>query len=208
MRVIPSTETKSVESVGLFDGLKTVLMDSSARSCLLGMALTAANYYSIFYYSISFFRVRFDLPLAWASILLSVINVVSVGGTLSGGRLVNMYGRKRIAVAGCALAGLTSIVYVYVPSFLGSLMVLLFGAFIAGLRITAISSLSVEQVPGFRGSMMSLNSAAMNIGSVLGAGIGGYALLGGDWGLMGVSIGVLGLVSAIVFQIGAVDPLR
>jgi MFS family permease len=172
------------------------------------MALTAANYYAIFYYSISFFRIRFDIPLAWASILFSAINVISVGGTLSGGRLVNRYGRKPIAVVGCFLTGMVSITYVFAPVFWVSLGLLLFGAFIAGLRITAISSLSVEQVPLFRSSMMSLNSAAMNIGSVLGAGIGGYALLGGNWGLMGASIGVMGLLSSAVFQYGAVDPLR
>jgi MFS family permease len=172
------------------------------------MALTASNYYAIFYYSISFFRVRFDIPLAWASILFSAINLISVGGTLTGGRLVNSYGRKPISVVGCFLTGLVSIFYVFVPSFWLSLVLLLFGAFIAGLRITAISSLSIEQVPMFRSSMMSLNSAAMNIGSVLGAGIGGYALFVGNWGLMGVSIGVLGLFSAFVFQIGAIDPLR
>jgi len=125
---------------------------------------------------------------------------------MSGGRLVNMFGRKTTSVFGCFLAGLSSISYVFAPSFVVSLSVVLVGAFIAGVRINAVTSLSLEQVSEFRGSMMSLNSASMNLGSVLGAGIGGYALLGGDWVLMGVSIGVMGILAAAIIQLGAIDP--
>jgi predicted MFS family arabinose efflux permease len=206
-RVIPESDTASSD-VGLFSGIRGVLFNGSARSCLLGMALTAATYYSLFYYSISFFRVRFEIPLTWASILVSGINLISVGGAMSAGRLLNRFGRKTSSVFGCLLAGLSSIVYVFAPSFLVSLSVVLLGAFIAGFRINAITSLSLEQVPEFRGSMMSLNSAFMNLGSVLGAGIGGYALLRGNWTLMGVSIGVLGILAALTIQLGARDPTR
>ena len=207
-RVIPVSEGRQTDKIGLFVGMKSVLFDGSARACLIGMALTAATYYSLFFYSISFFRVRFEIPLAWASILVSGINLVSVGGSLSGGRLVNRFGRKPVSVSGILLAGLASIIYVFAQSFSLSLIVVLIGAFIGGVRLNALSSLSLEQVPEFRGSMMSLNSASMNLGSVLGAGIGGYALLGGDWVLMGVSIGVMGILAAIIIQLGANDPTR
>ena len=206
-RVIPSSE-KSPENVGLFAGMRGVLVDSSARAILIGTALTAATYYSLFYYSISFFRTRFEIPLTWASLLVSGINLISVGGSMSGGRLVNKFGRKTTSVYGCLLAGVSSIVYVLAPSFVLSLGIVLVGAFIAGVRINALSSLSLEQVSEFRGSMMSLNSAFMNIGSVLGAGIGGYALLGGNWILMGVSIGVMGILAASIIQLGATDPTK
>jgi len=204
-RVIPTSNASNVDT-GLFAGMRGVLVDGSARACLFGMALTAATYYSLFYYSISFFRTRFGIPLAWASLLVSGINLISVGGSMSGGRLVNMFGRKTTSVFGCFLAGLSSIGYVFAPSFVVSLSVVLVGAFIAGVRINAVTSLSLEQVSEFRGSMMSLNSASMNLGSVLGAGIGGYALLGGDWVLMGVSIGVMGILAAAIIQLGAIDP--
>jgi len=204
-RVIPTSSTSKGDT-GLFSGMKGVLVDGSARACLLGMALTAATYYSLFFYSISFFRTRFGVPLAWASLLVSGINLISVGGSMSGGRLVNRFGRKNASVFGCLLAGLSSIGYVFAPSFMVSLGVVLFGAFVAGVRINAVTSLSLEQVSEFRGSMMSLNSASMNLGSVLGAGIGGYALLSGDWVLMGVSIGVMGILAAAIIQLGATDP--
>lgn len=203
--MIPTSYASKVDT-GLFAGMRGVLVDGSARACLFGMALTAATYYSLFFYSISFFRTRFGIPLAWASLLVSGINLISVGGSMSGGRLVNRFGRKTTSVFGCFLAGLSSIGYVFAPSFVVSLSVVLVGAFIAGVRINAVTSLSLEQVSEFRGSMMSLNSASMNLGSVLGAGIGGYALLGGDWVLMGVSIGVMGILAAAIIQLGAIDP--
>ena len=207
-RVLPVTENVSREDTGLLVGMKSVIVDGSARACLFGMALTAATYYSLFHYSISFFRVKYNVSIAWASILVSLINLISVGGSLSGGRLVNKYGRKIIAVSGCLLASLASIAYVLVPSFMVSLAVVIIGSFIAGVRINAITSLSLEQVPEFRGSMMSLNTASMNLGLMLGAGIGGYALIYGEWMLMGVSIGIMGIIAATIIQLGAIDPLR
>ena len=127
---------------------------------------------------------------------------------MSGGRLVNRFGRKTSSVFGCLLAGFSSILYVFTPTFVLSLGIVLVGAFIAGFRINAVTSLSLEQVSEFRGSMMSLNSAFMNLGSVLSAGIGGYALLGGNWALMGVSIGVMSILAAAIIQLGAIDPTR
>jgi len=75
-RVIPTSNASNVDT-GLFAGMRGVLVDGSARACLFGMALTAATYYSLFYYSISFFRTRFGIPLAWASLLVSGINLIS-----------------------------------------------------------------------------------------------------------------------------------
>jgi predicted MFS family arabinose efflux permease len=129
-------------------------------------------------------------------------------GSLSGGRIVYKFGRKAVAVYGCFIAGLASIIYVFSPSFTLSLSVVLIGVFIAGLRINALINLSLEQVVEYRGAMMSLNSAFMNLGSVIGAGIGGYALLGGNWAMMGSSIGILGLLAASIIQLRANDPTR
>jgi predicted MFS family arabinose efflux permease len=206
-RSIPESEVKSRGEMGLFSGIRGVLTDRSARSCLAGIALAAATYYSIFVYSVSFFRVQFNIPLSWATIIVSASNILSIIGTLSGGRMVNLFGRKSIAVFGCALAGLTSISFVLVPSMWVSLGIVLLGTVIFGLLSTAFFSLSVEQVPEFRGSMMSLVSAFMNLGMVLGASVGGFALIGGEWVLMGVFIGVLGLLGAAVLKIWAVDPI-
>jgi predicted MFS family arabinose efflux permease len=206
-RYIPRSEIDPESDVGLLSGVQGVLSDSSARSILAGITLVAATYYSIFVYSVSFYRVQFNIPLAWATIIVSASNLLNILGTLSGGRLVNKFGRKSITVYGCAMAGLVSISYVLVPSMWVSLGIVLLGTVIFGFLGTAFFSLSLEQVPKFRGSMMSLFSACMNFGMVLGASLGGFALIGGEWAFMGVSIGVLGLLGATILKIWAVDPI-
>lgn len=206
-RNIPRSEIDPESDVDLLYGVRGVLSDSSARSILVGITLTAAMYYSIFVYSVSFFRVQFNIPLAWATIIVSASNLLNVLGTLSGGRLVNLFGRKFVTVLGCAMAGLVSILYVLVPSMWVSLGIVFLGTVIFGFLTTAFFSLTLEQVPRFRSSMMSLFSACMNLGMVLGASVGGFALIGGEWAFMGVSIGVLGLFGATVLKIWAVDPI-
>jgi predicted MFS family arabinose efflux permease len=206
-RNIPRSEIDPESDVRLLSGIRGVLSDSSARSILAGITLTAATYYSIFVYSVSFYRVQFNIPLGWATIIVSTSNLLNILGTLSGGRLVNLFGRKPITVYGCVMAGIVSISYVLVPSMWVSLGIVLLGTVIFGFLSTAFFSLTLEQVPEFRGSMMSLFSAFMNLGMVLGASVGGFALIGGDWVFMGVSIGVLGLIGAMVLKIWAVDPI-
>ena len=89
-----------------------------------------------------------------------------------------------------------------------SMGVVLLGNVFCGLWINAQISLSLEQVLEYRGSMMSLNSASMNLGSVFGAGIGGYLLLSGDWILIGVSIGALGPLAAAILKLWVIDPVK
>jgi len=184
-----------------------VLSDSSARSILAGITLIAASYYSIFVYSVSFYRVQFNIPLGWATIIVSASNLLNILGTLSGGRLVNLFGRKSVSVYGGVMAGIVSISYVLVPSMWVSLGIVLLGTVISGFLMTAFFCLTLEQVPEFRGSMMSLFSAFMNLGMVLGASIGGFALVGGNWVFMGIFIGLLSLLGAAVLKIWAVDPI-
>jgi predicted MFS family arabinose efflux permease len=205
---IPVSGGQSQSRVGVFKGIRQVLKDRSALSCLLGMAFGSAVYQSISYYSVSFFRVRFDIPLAWASFLILAFALLWTVGGFTGGRLVNRYGRKGLSVIGCALVGLSSIGYVLIPTIWVSLGAVLLGNVFCGLWINAQISLSLEQIPEYRGSMMSLNSASMNLGSVFGAGLGGYLLLGGDWVLMGMSIGVLGPLAAIILKLWAIDPMK
>lgn len=206
-RNIPRSRTNPESDVELLSGVRSVLSDSSARSILAGVTLIGATYYSIFVYSVSFYRVQFNIPLAWATIIVSASNLLNILGTLSGGRLVNLFGRKSVTVYGCAMAGLVSITYVLVPSMWVSLGIVLLGTVIFGFLSTAFFSLTLEQVPKYRSSMMSLFSAFMNLGMVLGASVGGFALIGGEWAFMGVSIGVLGLLGAIILKIWAVDPI-
>jgi len=84
----------------------------------------------------------------------------------------------------------------------------LLGSFFSGLTFSASRSLTLEQVPGFRGTMMSINHAAGAAGSALGSGIGGLALLLFGYEGMAISLGAMGIVSAAIFQLLAMDPTK
>ncbi len=56
--------------------------------------------------------------------------------------------------------------------------------------------------------MMSLTTAFGGIGSTLGAGLGGYALLISTWGTVGVVFGLMGIIGAIIMFLFATDPLN
>ena len=52
---------------------------------------------------------------------------------------------------------------------------------------------------------MSLNAAFYALGSALGSGVGGLVLLHYDWGAVGIVLGAIGQVGAMIIQLMAVD---
>jgi predicted MFS family arabinose efflux permease len=64
---------------------------------------------------------------------------------------------------------------------------------------TAAVSLTLEQVPGYAGTMMSLNAVAVNIGSAVGSGIGGLALISFGYKGLGNILGSLGVLGAFIY---------
>ena len=71
--------------------------------------------------------------------------------------------------------------------------------------ITAFSSLTLEHVPRFRGTMMSLSSAALSTGAAVGTGLGGLVLLSFDYSVLGLTLGSMGIVAALIFYLFTVD---
>lgn len=131
----------------------------------------------------------------------------SLGG-LFGGRLVNRFGRKPLTVLPVLIAGISTIFFFNMPNLLLSLALGLICSLVNGVRFAASNSLTLEQVPRFRGTMMSLFSAANSLGSALGAGVGGLVLLLYDYEFVGISLGAMGIASAIVFYLLTIDPTR
>jgi len=106
------------------------------------------------------------------------------------------------------LSAIFTITFTSVPDLWLSLALNFLGAWFFGMGASATSSLTLEQVPKFRGTMMSINSAAMNLGSALGAALGGLTLVLFDYEVLGLALGAMGVVAAVVFQTLAIDPTR
>ena len=79
---------------------------------------------------------------------------------------------------------------------------MLFTAF----AFSALNTLILEQVPEYRGTLMSISSALSSVGAALGSFIGGMALLWYGYALVGVFLGAMAIVSAVVTHFLAVDP--
>jgi len=196
---------KSIE-INAYDGFKEVLSHRSALSCLIGFAFSTSAFQAIATYSASYYRQIFHLSTGFTATYFIAASICFILGSLSSGRLVNRFGRKSLAAFSVLLAGIFSILFFNIPIVLISMAIAFGSAFFNGMRNAAATSLTLEQVPRFRGVMMSLYSVADNLGMAFGAGIGGYMLLLYDYYIMGVFLGSLGIISAIIFHFFTKDP--
>jgi len=193
------------------ESFKEILSNRSAVACLVGSILRSIAWMVILVYGISFFRERFLKPEGSegsASVIILVAALLYTLGSLICGRFLNRFGRKPLTVLATLLAGIFTISFTFVPNLWLSLALNFLGCWFGGMGFSAISSLTLEQVPKFRGTMMSINSAAMNLGSALGAALGGLTLILFDYEVLGLSLGAMGVVAAIVFQTLAIDPTK
>ena len=199
------TSNRSIE-INLTEGYKNIFLTRSALFSLIGNLLAMATWQGILTYNTSFFREWFQISIAEASIFILIGSSLYTVGSIVSGRMVNRLGRKPLAAVSIMAASLFFMVYSYLPTFLISATVVCLGWFLLGVRDTAATSLIIEQLPLYTGIMMSLNRAVTQVGFSVGSGLGGMLLVFYDYKLMFVGLGVLGILSAIVFQWLTLDP--
>jgi len=188
------------------EGFKRIFGNSSALACLISSALGNAAYQALELYGASFFRERFLVSLEFTSIYFLGGASSFVLGFQVSGRVINRFGRKPVMILTSIVAGICII------SFMNMLNLWLFFVFaflscaFLGMMSTAASSLTLEQVPDFRGSMMSLNSTAEFMGAALGAGVGGFVLFFWNYAWIGLVLGTMNLIIAILVYFVIIDP--
>jgi predicted MFS family arabinose efflux permease len=207
---VPITENEastSTRAPRYQESFHTILGNRSALACLLGTMLIVASFQAVFLYASSFFRQRYLISTEVASLLVfGGAMCVTIGGVLSG-RFVNRLGRKRLVVLVGTMQSVCIIAYATVPSLWFATAARFIGGGMAGVMFSALSSLSLEQLPRFRGTMMSIHTAMQSVGSAFGAGIGGAALVLYDYELVGISLGILAVIGALIVRIFTVDPI-
>ena len=210
-RGLPSTSRSPQSRTGrktYSGGFKDIFSNRSAVACLVGATLSVISFQVILLYSASFIRQRFLLPTSLVSLSSMVTALSYTVGSLVAGRFVNKLGRKPLTVLASLLAGLFIMSHMNIPNLWAALIVGYIGCLFAGIRYTAATSLTLEQVPAFRGTMMSLYSAAISIGTALGAGIGGLVLLLYNYELLGASLGAMGVAASVLLYLLAIDPTK
>jgi predicted MFS family arabinose efflux permease len=203
---IPKDSKKISRISDLLSGYRSVLAERSAVFCLIGTMFCWTAFLGSLTYMMSFYRQQFLLELGWASVLLSIFALSKTLGHLTIGTLVDKFGRKTIVVSSVFSMSLFIVGYLYSPTFWLSVPVACISCILAGYMHSSVDSLNLEQIPNYRSSMMSLSYAFYTMGGVLGAGIGGFAILIGGYGALATILGFFGLVSGIIFYEFAVDP--
>jgi predicted MFS family arabinose efflux permease len=201
-----SQAKKSTQVKELLSGFRSVLSDSSAVFCLIGTMLTWTSFLGSLTYSISFFREQFSLALGWASILLSAMALSKTVGHLTISSLIGKLGRKNAAVASIVSMAILTFCYLFSSIFWLSVAIVCVSCTLAGYMHSSVDSLNLEQVPEYRSSMQSLSYAFYTLGGVMGAGLGGFALVFGGYHILGVLLGIFGVASGIVLYVFAREP--
>jgi len=208
---VPSTSPLHQQSISketYFESFKEVFSNKSATACLGGNVLRSAAFMAILLYSISFFREQLLVSIDSASIILLVLALCYTLGSLVSGGFVNRFGMNPVTISTALLAGMFTIFFTYVSDLWLSLASASIGCWFFGMVTSSSSSLTLEQVPKFRGTMMSINTAALNLGSALGAAAGGWALILFNYQALSIILGLMGIVAALIFYFLVIDPTR
>ena len=208
LRSIQNSSHHSDDGRSYKRGFGEVLSNRSALACLIGNFFRSSSFAAILLYSASFGRQTFSHSRGTASIVMLSAALCYTLGSLTCGMMVAKFGRKKSTVLSALLAGAFTIAFVFAPHELLYVAALFTGCWFFGTGASSAQSLSLEQVPKLRGTMMSLDSAALNLGSAVGAAVGGLVLTAYGYGGLGTILGTMGLAAALVFGIFARDPTR
>jgi predicted MFS family arabinose efflux permease len=180
-------------------GIKQVLKDRSAVASLIAASLAMTLFSAVQVFNGSYLRQRFDLSVQTVSILLPLIAISVTIGTLTTSQIVRRLSLRKVVYFTTFFAALSYLIYFTQQDYRIAIVFSSIGACLTGMRVTVAGSLSLEQVPLYRGSMMSLNTAATSLGGVLGAGIGGYALLSNGYTGLGFALFFMSVLSTVLY---------
>ena len=208
---IPSNQSKlDPSSQSLYmQAYKRIFLCKSTIACLI--STTLVSFISVVpIYAVSFYRTAYSVSPTIGGIFSSIAAAGAVVGGVVGGRLVNSFGRKPLAVTLYFVSGVTCIVFTFIPVIGVSVAIWAVAAATATLGMAGLTSLTLEQVPTFRASMMSINGSFQNVGIALGAIIGGLVLncFNNNFQLLMTVLGSLGASAALVLLLFAKDPYK
>lgn len=191
-----SQQPKNDENMYL-KNFRSVLLNKSAAYCLLGATVGATAVVALFV--LTFYRQQFLVTRDWA-VGIALINAsLFMIGSLVGGRVVNRYGSKPVAVFFSLISGALTMAFFNMPTLELTLIFNFASVFTGALAIPAIICLTIDQVPKSRGTMMSLQRLFSNIGAAIGAAVGGILLAFFSYQVVGIGFGILIMTQAAIF---------
>ncbi|NLE03290.1 MAG: MFS transporter, partial [Crenarchaeota archaeon] len=204
---VPKIDKKniSIKKDAYLMSFKQVLLNKSATSCLVGYAFfAAAQVWGLF--SVTFYRLRFGIPVEYASVILVVMTLTVALGSIIGGQFVNRIGRKKLAIVALGVSNSLIVLFVFASNFLIVFALDLISVCLRGIGVTAVTNLTLEQVPKARGTMMSLSTVFGALGGAIGVSTGGIVLDYLGFSALAIVFGLLTLVAVGIVYVFTKDP--
>ena len=154
---------------------KRILSNQSAIACVSSLALLALLS-SVSIFAVSFYRMVFLSSPITAAVYSSIAAASGVFGGLFGGRLINIIGKKRLAVITASVSSVLTMTFAFIPNDIISVVLWAASACTLSMNLASLHSLVLEQDPIHRGPMMSIENTFRNVGLILGVAIGGLIL--------------------------------
>ena len=182
----------------IFKGFTETLTTKSALACLIGTVFSAASIGGFLVYQASFFRQRYLVSTDFASVMFIGNALCMAFGSRIAGRFMRSVESRRLWALAMILGGVSIVLALIIHNLWISLILALMVNVQLGLAFTSANSLTLDQVPSFRGTIMSLFTAANSMGMTIGASLGGMILLRFNYGSLGLVLGLLGFLAALI----------
>jgi predicted MFS family arabinose efflux permease len=200
LMALPSGRVESAGGSGQLEGIRAVLGNRSASAYLLAGALAFTPFMAISVFNGSYLRQSYGLPVGTVSQLMPLIAISVTGGLLSSNRFVEWLGLKKTVYMSTLLSTLAFLVYFGAGlSLIPAVGCSVIGSYLTGVWLATSGALGLLQEGTYRGSMMSLTTASSSLGGVLGAMVGGFALLRYGYLGLGTVTSILGLIATAIY---------
>ena len=197
---------KKVEKGAYLTSFRQVFLQRSAPSCLVGNLFRYTLIGYVVVYSATFFRDKFGLLVGNAALFVLGLTSLFAIGSVLGGRLVNRVGRKRQLVVITIIASPFLMLVPFVSNLWLAVALTYVFYFLLSLTNSASVNLALEQAPDSQGMMMSMNSIFVTLGLLVGAAVGGVALVLAGWTGVILTFSALCLIAAAIYFFLTKDP--
>ncbi|TRO55242.1 MFS transporter [Candidatus Bathyarchaeota archaeon] len=199
MAIPRDAKKETIRISDALNGYRTVLGNRAALACLAAAVFSSGIWSSHLTFSASYIREVFLLPKFITSLSSIIGATCFILGSLSAGKLVARFSRKRVAAYFSIPSGLLILLYLNMPTLLSALLTGYLASLCNGILLASSGALNLEQVPEYRGTMMSLGAAAGSLGSAIAIGVVGWLIMWDGYGVAGFYMLSAGLVASVVY---------
>jgi predicted MFS family arabinose efflux permease len=193
-----SNERKPRVDKGIYVGnFKQILLNKSSSACLIGNVFSSASVVSLFI--MTFYRQQLTLSSSLAVGLAITNGTFFLVGSLIGGRMINKFGAKTVAVTCGLTSGILTAAFFNMPNLWLTLVFNFTSVIIGAFAVPAYICLTVDQVPKSRGTMMSLHRIAGHAGQTIGTIMAGALIALFSYQILGLGFGALMVSAAAIF---------